>query len=406
MRIIKKYFVFTAIMLLFSVAAVAQNVSNLKASFIDCKAVVSFDFTASSDTSGTPLSLKYSGDNGVTWLPCVTVSGDTGVQTVSGRKTIVWDCLADGTGYGVILKFDIDYPHDCEDVIYTVTGNGKVINFKMVCVKGGSFLMGCTDEQDDDGGSCFSDMLPVHNVLLSNDYYTGETEVTQGLWLAVMGGWPDPSYFNPDLGYGYYGRSDSNPMYYVSRINIVGTAGDKYTINSVDYYADGFCYKLSVKVNEYSGGSGLGVWRFRLPTEAEWEYAARGGHKATEQYIYSGSNTIGDVAWYMGNNNIRTIPVKQLSANVLGLYDMSGNVSEWCSDWYDANYYYDASSGTNPTGPSLVVYPPPAPQPFCVIRGGGWDNSVAGCRVAYRDSYTPSYRYINVGFRLAISFTP
>ncbi|MBO5853693.1 MAG: SUMF1/EgtB/PvdO family nonheme iron enzyme [Bacteroidales bacterium] len=139
------------------------------------------------------------------------------------------------------------------------------------------------------------------------------------------------------------------------------------------------------KLNQLTGKS------FRLPTEAEWEYAARGGNKS-QGYKYSGSNTIGDVAWYDGNISSRTHDVKTKQANELGIYDMSGNVWEWCQDWYGS---YSSSSQTDPTGPTSGS--------SRVLRGGSWYDDAGGCRVSDRseDGY-PGSRYFNCGLRLVL----
>jgi formylglycine-generating enzyme required for sulfatase activity len=159
----------------------------------------------------------------------------------------------------------------------------------------------------------------------------------------------------------------------------------------VTYHKDGFCYKLS----RLAGGDK----KFRLPTEFEWEVAARGGHK-TNKYIYSGSDSINDVAWWCGNSydlgsdnpGYGTHAVGTKQANELGIYDMSGNVWEWCSDWYDSTY---PSSSGNPTGAASGSYR--------VVRGGCWDNGAAGCRVSFRSNDRPSFRYNFVGFRLVVA---
>ena len=129
--------------------------------------------------------------------------------------------------------------------------------------------------------------------------------------------------------------------------------------------------------------------KFRLPTEAEWEYAARGGNQS-KGYKYSGSNSISDVAWYDDNSGDKTHPVGQKTPNELGIYDMSGNVWEWCQDWYGD---YSSSSQTNPTGPSSGSYR--------VLRGGSWNNGARNCRVSNRGSYNPDSRSYRSGFRLA-----
>jgi len=128
-----------------------------------------------------------------------------------------------------------------------------------------------------------------------------------------------------------------------------------------------------------------------LPTEAEWEFAARGGNNS-RGYKYAGSNTIGDVAWYYGNSSSKTQPVGQKRPNELGLYDMSGNVWEWCSDWYGS---YSSAGQTNPQGPSSGS--------DRVLRGGSWCILAQNCRVSFRSFSAPDYRYYRIGFRLVLS---
>ena len=225
----------------------------------------------------------------------------------------------------------------------------KGVEFKMIKVEGGTFRMGATSEQ----GSGEGDEKPVHYVTLS-DYHIGETEVTQELWQAVMGS--NPSYFKGD---------NQRPVENVS-------------------WDD--CQEFIKKLNRLTGK------KFRLPTEAEWEYAARGG-KYSKDYVYkySGSNDADEVAWYDDNSGYNTHPVKTKKANKLGLYDMSGNVWEWCNDWYGD---YQSNSQTNPTGPSEGE--------SRVLRGGGWCYFDMGVRVSRRDYLTPGYRHIIIGLRLAL----
>ncbi|MDY3733019.1 MAG: SUMF1/EgtB/PvdO family nonheme iron enzyme [Alloprevotella sp.] len=223
----------------------------------------------------------------------------------------------------------------------TFTANG--VSFNMVYVAGGTFQMGSNDGE--------SDERPVHSVTLS-DYYIGQTEVTQELWQAVMG---------------------SNPSF--SR-----TKGAKNPVNNVSWND---CQEFISKLNRLTGGC------FRLPTEAEWEYAARGGNKS-RGYKYSGSDDLGSVAWNEDNSGKEVHPVGSKSANELGLYDMSGNVWEWCSDRYGD---YPSSPQTNPTGPSSGS--------DRVGRGGSWVNSAAYCRVAYRNYGTPTGSGDALGLRLA-----
>ncbi|MDR0619381.1 MAG: formylglycine-generating enzyme family protein [Bacteroidales bacterium] len=345
----------------------AQSVNGLIARYIDCQAVVRFNLTAAD--SGTQITLKYSGDNGITWLPCSTVSGDTGVQT-SGSKTIVWDCKADGVGYGIV-EFRVDYlPAGCGEQRYTVIDSvgGDTVSFTMKCINGGSLYVGKSSNP--------LDKSP--NVTLS-DFSIGEHEVTQALWLAVMGNWPHRA---PSSN---YGAGDNYPAYYVSWNDIVGTDSSNtgYTVAGVTYYQDGFCYKLS----QLLGGNK----KFCLPTEAQWEYAARGGER-THGYTYSGSNVIDDVAWYRDNSNSKTHEAGEKAANELGLYDMSSNVYEWCSDWYGANY--PSSSLKDPAGAVSGSYR--------VSRGGYWGDSAASISLGNRSSNGPSGMSDYRGFRLVV----
>ena len=231
-----------------------------------------------------------------------------------------------------------------------ITVNGRTYG-NMIFVKGGTFQMGATSEQ---GSDAYSDEKPVHTVTLS-DYYIGETEVTQGLWKAVMG---------------------SNPSYESRGI------GDDLPVNNVSWND---CQDFIKKLNQQTGK------HFRLPTEAEWEYAARGGSKS-KNYKYSGSNTIGDVAWYTDNSGSKVHPVKSKSANELGIYGMSGNVWEWCEDWIGE---YLSGTVTNPKGPSSGS--------DRVLRGGSWNNYARQCRVSYRDRGNPTNRDNSRGLRLLLS---
>ena len=228
----------------------------------------------------------------------------------------------------------------------TFTVNG--VSFTMVRVDGGTFTMGATEEQESAASDCEK---PAHEVTLST-YMIGETEVTQALWQAVMGN--NPSEFTGD---------SSRPVENVS-------------------WKD--CQKFIKKLNRLTGKT------FRLPTEAEWKYAARGGNKS-RHYKYSGSNNLDDVAWYDGNSGNQTHRVKTKSPNELGLYDMSGNVNEWCSDWYGG---YSSSAQTNPKGASSGT--------FRVIRGGSWNNNAGNCRVSNRNAGKPGITNGRLGLRLAL----
>ena len=217
----------------------------------------------------------------------------------------------------------------------------------MVYVEGGTFTMGATSEQkkpDDDE-------KPTHRVSLSS-FYIGKYEVTQALWKAVMG---------------------SNPSHF---------EGDNLPVENVSWND---CQTFLRKLNAMTGKN------FRLPTEAEWEFSARGGNWS-RGYQYSGSNVLSDVAWYYDNSGSKTHNVGTKAPNELGIYDMSGNVWEWCQDWKGS---YIGSAQTNPKGPSSGSYR--------VDRGGSWFNFAWSCRVACRYCHTPDYRYFDLGFRLALS---
>ena len=222
------------------------------------------------------------------------------------------------------------------------------ISIDMVKVETGTFMMGATLEMQDS----YDDEMPVHQVTLTNDYYMGKYEVTQALWQAVMGN--NPSKFK----------------------------GDNLPVESVSWKD---CQKFISKLNKKTGR------KFRLPTEAEWEYAARGGKKS-RGYQYSGSSNISDVAWYAGNSSNKTHPVGTKQSNELGLYDMTGNVWEWCQDWYGS---YVSSSQTNPTGA--------VSGSRRVRRGGGWYNNEENCRSSCRSGVTPDARYYFLGLRLVLS---
>ena len=238
----------------------------------------------------------------------------------------------------------------------------KAPEIAMVYVDGGTFMMGATEEQ---GTDALEREKPVHSVTLDG-FYIGKFEVTQAQWKAVMGTTIDQQRGKASEYWGdaaLYGVGDNYPMYYVSWEEAVE-----------------FCEKLSAQTGK----------TYRLPTEAEWEYAARGGQQA-DGTKYAGSSTIGDVAWYTSNSGSKTHPVGQKQPNALGLYDLSGNVYEWCSDWSSSNYY-SSSPSVNPQGPSGGS--------SRVIRGGSWYRYAQYCRVSGRYYYTPDYRNGNLGFRV------
>ena len=300
------------------------------------KLVTGREITISSDKNGDKIYVdgKYLGDSP---LKATLGFGQHEVKAERDGKTVSKTVtVARNGGTTVQLAFS-------ENKTFTVNG----VSFEMVAVKGGTFTMGATSEQ---GGDCEGDEKPTHSVTLS-DYYIGKFEVTQALWRAVMG---------------------SNPSYF---------KGDNLPVDNVSW---NYCQEFIKKFNQMTGQN------FRLPTEAEWEYAARGGNKSNG-YKYSGSSNIGNVAWYWDNGDNKTHPVGTKSPNELGIYDMSGNVWEWCQDWYGN---YSSGSQSTPQGPSAGSYR--------VLRGGGWCSFARSCRVSNRGSISPGGRYDDCGFRVVL----
>ena len=240
-------------------------------------------------------------------------------------------------------------------LFFTACGGGGVLGDgdnkftgEMMSVKGGTFTMGCTPEQ---GGECYSGEKPTRQVTLS-DFYIGKYEVTQAQWKAVLG-------------------DDNNPSNF---------KGDNLPVENVSWRDVQF---FITTLNQKTGGN------YRLPTEAEWEYAARGGNKS-QGYKYSGGNNINEVAWHGGNSEGRTHPVGAKAPNELGIHDMSGNVWEWVNDWYRD---YNSGSVSDPQGPSKGS--------GRVRRGGSWGGDARGARVSNRFNANLVARSDYVGFRIA-----
>ncbi|MDO5587711.1 MAG: formylglycine-generating enzyme family protein [Bacteroidales bacterium] len=330
--------VFFLLLSVFSaVCSFGQTVSNVDA-YQEGKNII---ITYETDKAGSVGDVYCSTDGGRTWgEPLRQVTGDVNKQVQAGSHRIVWDVLSEReklAGANICFKVEVNSGR------FTVNG----VSFEMVRVEGGTFRMGATSEQEDEADS---DEKPVHSVTLSS-YYIGKTEVTQALWQAVMG---------------------SNPS---------GFEGSNLPVECVSWND---CQEFIQKLNRLTGRN------FRLPTEAEWEFACRGGNNS-RGYKYSGSNNLGSVAWYRDNSGGQTHPVATKAPNELGIFDMSGNVWEWCSDWF-ANY--TANSQTNPTGPLSGS--------FRVFRGGDRLDIAGYCRSSPRNCNNPSYRYKNLGLRLAL----
>lgn len=340
----------------FTTIVCAQTVSNVVAKQVGNTIEITYDLDKAADVS-----LLLSRDGGANYAATPkSLSGDAGKNVTPGRKKIVWNLLQDGSEWNIErARFKV-VAEDKSKKVFSVNG----VSFTMILVEGGTFTMGATSEQ---GSDCYDNEKPAHSVTLS-DYYIGQTEVTQALWKAVMGSTVYQQRDKADKSWPIRGEGDNYPMYYISWNE---------------------CQEFVNKLNSLLS-SQLGGKRFALPTEAQWEYAARGGRKSNG-YKYSGSNTIDYVAWYTDNDNSSsaTHPVATKSANELGIYDMSGNVWEWCQDWYGS---YSSASQTNPTGASSGSNR--------VKRGGSWGCSASYCRVSYRIYNSPASRYSDLGLRL------
>lgn len=259
------------------------------------------------------------------------------------RKYTVLFCLLCGSAAAVLAQGSTKTTQ-MKDLNFTVKG----VTFTMVAVQGGTFTMGATYEQIGDN---YEDEEPTHKVTLSS-YYIGKFEVTQELWIALMG--ENPSFY----------RNEKCPVECVS-------------------WND--CQQFIAKLNQLTGK------KFRLPTEAEWEFAARGGVRSRE-YKYSGSFDVDKVGVCGLDWNSGTRPVGSKAANELGIYDMSGNIYEWCQDWFAR---YRSADQENPQG---------APSGTSrVMRGGSWFVSPNYARVSNRSGSEPDARFIHIGFRLAMS---
>jgi sulfatase modifying factor 1 len=238
-----------------------------------------------------------------------------------------------------------------------------------VLIKGGTFSMGSAEDD--------SDEKPVHTVTVSS-FNLGKYEVTVGQYLQFVDEMKIcyPEWLEP--GNRYNIETGDNPYYREEGYSRQATDLPIAGISWKD--AQAYCQWLSMKTG----------YHFRLPTEAEWEYAARGGADALP-YRYAGGDTLDLVAWHSGNTNSRPQPVGARVPNALGLYDLSGNVWEWCSDRYESGYYAK-SAARDPQGPSS--------GPSRVIRGGAWNSKPQHCRVTNRLGYTPDFRFSFLGFRV------
>jgi formylglycine-generating enzyme required for sulfatase activity len=324
-----KEVVFVFLFLVLSVLCAAQKVSNIRAEQRGQDVVVLYSLETNSPCE---VSLLLSQDNGRTWgAPLKRVSGDIGRNISEGDKEILWKVLEERENFaGEMFKFKI-----------VAVCKKKSFEPEMIFVEGGTFQMGSNSGAEIE--------KPIHQVTLSS-FNIGKYEVTQAQWKAVMG--KNPSKLK---------ECDNCPV-------------DNVSWNDVQDFLN--------KLNEKT------VKNYRLPSEAEWEYAARGGNRS-QGYLYSGSNDINKVACYGNISDYTDVGLKQ--ANELGIYDMSGNIAEWCADFNGA---YSNFNQENPTGDSWGYNR--------VVRGGCWNFSADECRVSRRSFVDPDYKFFLFGFRVVL----
>lgn len=343
-----------SLLALFGGVISAQEVSNIH--FIRNDKEVTVTYSLSKDAT---IRVAVSTDGGRTYGDYIeNFSGDAGRNVKAGKeKTIifydlpelreipyVFDSLSRVSWGDTVIRFLVEVDDGSVDIKFNKE------RIRMVMVPGGTFSMGCAKPHNQKHS--YDDDKPVHRVTVDT-FYMAKFEVTQRLWTAVMGTNPSRWQFN-----------DSLPVEQVS-------------------YADAQIF--IARLSQLTG------YRFRLPTEAEWEYAARGGNKS-QGYTYPGCNgDLGSVAWYGMNSGNRTHPVGQLKPNELGLHDMAGNVWEWCSDWYG---HYPSEHQDNPRGPKH--------GDSRILRGGSMNSPSWGCAVSDRCWYQPEHGYGFHGFRLVL----
>ncbi|MGM0497761.1 MAG: formylglycine-generating enzyme family protein [Bacteroidota bacterium] len=345
----KYYLIIIHLLLVASVEA--QQIKNMSSSLQNKKMVINYELEASE-----PARIEVYSDIGtdsMSKVPEKHLSGDVGLYVKPGKqKKIRWN-----------MK-EIDSLKRIQAEI-ELRANPFI---DMVQVKGGTFKMGCTSEQP----KCDKDEKPVHKVTLS-DYTIGRYEITNEQYCVFL----NEQNISSD---GRDGRT--------SLIHIGNSHCQVRYVNGEFVPKEGKADYPVVEVT-WSGAQAFCEWAGgRLPTEAEWEYAARGGHKSKET-IYSGANHVDSIAWYVRNSGDHSHPVGTKKPNELGIYDMSGNVWEWCNDWYGD---YPSEPQNNPKGPKRGN--------SVVIRGGSWLYYGSFCRVSNRGSSAPSYAFNNYGFRL------
>ena len=338
----------------------AQKIENVLFRTDGQRVVVTYDLSGCK-SADVALYLSVNGGRSFSSIPLTGVSGNVGKGVLSGRNRIVWNPYSDyPEGITGTVAFKVSIAGNVVGKVEKVVGGAAIekltvngVPFEMVRVEGGTFTMGATVEQLLDADE---DEKPAHRVTLST-FYIGKCEVTQKLWKAVMG---------------------NNPSF---------RKGDNLPVENVSWDD---CQIFIKRLNELTGK------KFALPTEAQWEFAARGGNK-TKRYKYAGSNDKNVVAWCDDTSDREIHPVGKKPANELGLHDMSGNVWEWCQDWYGHDYYA-SSPAKNPEGPDRGTWK------YRVLRGDSSWGYRESCRVSDRNGNYADIRSWDIGLRLAAVF--
>ena len=367
----RKTVILLLIMLCGSLALQAQSVDNIRSEYKSEYGYYEIKYDLDGNTNDFYFVILTASLDSKTHkgLKTLTGQGAKGVIRPSRNLSLFWHPQMEGFSSGD-WKFSIDIKK-------------LIMNENMVHIEGGTFMMGSNDGDYDE--------KPIHEVTLSS-FWISKYQVTQKEWQEVMGN--NPSRF----------KGDNLPLFLKSRENLnVGNnpsrfKGDNLPVEQVSWgEAIEYCNKRSIKEGLTPCYSGKGDnitcnWNadgYRLPTEAEWEYAARGGNKS-RGYIYAGSNILGDVAWHEGNSEKKTHPVGQKKPNELGIYDMSGNVCEWCWDWHDRSYY-EKSPKKDPRGATRGLNK--------ILRGSSWcSRDFKYYRISHR--FVPTFFFECYGLRV------
>lgn len=367
----KQFFTFCILFLLLSQSSHAQQVTNVRDVQQGENIQITYDLVGNNGIEQFTVALYVSLDGGQNWQgPLSQVSGDVGSNIRTGQsKTILWKVLEefdDLQGSNIVFKVDASY-----------TPSRFEFEPEMVFVEGGTFMMGSDDPEADPGEK------PVHSVTLS-DFYIGKYEVTNAQFCAFLNEMGNQTEGGNEWVFikGDYRRGAKCQIVQIGNRFGVEHGYEDHPINYVSWYgARAFCNWLKKKTGK----------NFQLPTEAQWEFAARGGNKS-RGFKYAGSDNLDLVAWYGGNSDENIYKVGQKAPNELGIFDMSGNVHEWCLDKRGG---YNSDSLLNPSGPLKGLG-------GVITRGGSWTTPDRGCRVTARGSDLEELRSTNIGFRVVL----